>query len=91
MADKILKLMLVPFNVMKGLILSFAFYFGMMIRIALINKGNSTRIYHDVFVKYPRNITIGKNTFVNQGCIFGRPQHEKSLSETTCCFGRVFQ
>ena len=55
--------------IVKMLITSLAFRIIIIARIALIKKGFGTRIYHDVFVKYPANILIGRNVFINQGCI----------------------
>jgi maltose O-acetyltransferase len=48
---------------------SVALRFGMWIRLTRIEIGTKSRIYSNVFVKYPHHITIGKNTFINYECI----------------------
>jgi maltose O-acetyltransferase len=87
MADKILKILVVPIYVIKTIVISIIFRLGSVVRIALVTRGTSSRIYHDVFVKYPLNITIGKNTFINQGCILWAAPSSKIIIGDDVLFG----
>ncbi|WP_165452845.1 acyltransferase [Paenibacillus thalictri] len=43
-------------------------------RQSQVKKGKGTRVYFNVFIKYPENIVIGANTFINFGCcLWGAP------------------
>lgn len=87
MADKILKYSLIPFIILKNIIHRLLFIIGSSVRIALICKGSRSKIYHDVFVKYPVNITIGNDTFVNQGCILWAAPNSKIVIGNDVLFG----
>lgn len=41
----------------------------MSLRNALVERGSGSRIYSSVSIKYPRNVTIGANVFVNHDCL----------------------
>lgn len=63
------------------------FTIGLLYRLSQIKKGENTRIYHDVFVKYPDHIEIGKNTFINHGSIIWAAPKSKIIIGDDVIFG----
>lgn len=51
----------------------------MILRIAKVRLGKGSRIYSNVFIKYPKNILIGNNTFINYGCIIWAAPNSKII------------
>lgn len=58
-----------PLAFLRTILHHFGFLGIRWIRIACVSKGRGSRIYSDVFIKSPRNISLGENVFVNQGCL----------------------
>ncbi|WP_175640166.1 acyltransferase [Metabacillus schmidteae] len=62
-------------RVFKNIFVAMAYFLLNSLRLAKIKKGTNTRIYYNVFVKEPQNISIGDNTFINNGCfLWGAPE-----------------
>jgi len=55
-------------RIVKNIGMTILYYLLNCVRISLIKRGSKTRIYHNVYVKEPKNIEIGYNTFINNGC-----------------------
>lgn len=67
--------MKVILRVIKNLAVSIAYFTLNSLRMAKVQRGEGTRIYYNVLIKEPQNITIGDNTFVNNGCLlWGAPE-----------------
>lgn len=59
----------------------------MFLRISAIRKGKGSRIYSNVFVKHPENIQVGKNVFINYGCILWATEDSSILIGDDVIFG----
>jgi len=51
----------------------------LLLRIARVQRGKGSRIYSNVFIKYPQKINIGKNVFINYGCILWAAPNAKII------------
>jgi maltose O-acetyltransferase len=59
----------------------------MIIRQSGIKRGRGTRVYSNVFVKDPRNIVIGKNSFINYESLLWATPHGKIFIGDDVIFG----
>ncbi len=66
---------------------SIAFYGIACLRRASVRKGKESRVYSSVIVKEPQNIEIGKNVFVNHGCLLWAGPTSKIVLEDDVLFG----
>ena len=60
---------------------------GMLLRISAVSRGEGTRIYSNVFVKHPENITIGKRAFINYGCLLWATESSAIMIGDDVIFG----
>jgi maltose O-acetyltransferase len=49
----------------------------MLLRIAMVRKKKGTRIYSNVFIKFPKHVSIGQNSFINYGCVLWAAPNSK--------------
>ncbi|MBT2718164.1 acyltransferase [Bacillus sp. ISL-57] len=67
--------MRIVLRVLKNILVGIAYFSLNSLRIAKIKRGLNTRIYYNVLVKEPHNISIGDDTFINNGCLlWGAPK-----------------
>jgi maltose O-acetyltransferase len=66
-------------RIIKTLIHSVLLKGIIILRIGKVKLGEGSRIYSNVFIKYPQNILIGTNTFVNYECILWAAPNSKII------------
>ncbi|MED4288146.1 acyltransferase [Priestia megaterium] len=72
--------MSVILRVIKNILVAISYFTLNSLRIAKVKREANTRIYYNVLVKEPQNIVIGKDTFINNGCLlWGAPEGKISI------------
>ena len=79
--------MLTAYNFIKTLFHSMLLKGVRIFRIAKVKKGKDSRIYSNVFIKYPDKIFIGKNVFINHECILWAAPNSKIVIGDDVIFG----
>jgi acetyltransferase-like isoleucine patch superfamily enzyme len=59
----------------------------LILRIARVKRGKGSRIYSNVFIKYPDKITVGKNVFINYDCVLWAAPSSKIVIGDDVIFG----
>ena len=66
-------------KIIRTLIHSILLKVIMTLRIAEVRRGKGSRIYSNVFIKYPHNILVGENTFINYESILWAAPNSKII------------
>lgn len=74
-------------KVFKNILVGLVYFILSSYRIARVKKGKNTRIYYNVFVKEPQNITLGNDTFINNGCFLWAAPKGKIIIGNDVLFG----